>query len=587
MFKGKRIYGLAPLIVRLVFGVLIGVLAVSSCQLTSEPKVRLRIMVDNWGRGSHIKLYLAEMSPGDTLWTTTIRTDGTTGRGRYFLFALDTLSSDTALSMTLGSDFLFFSEEYDFAKFNWDDKMIRSRQLQIDSGICFSKPTLDGGVVYCVQVENDYSGIELTDTVGVYPGEDITELVNPLGWEFERAKFYESGAVSSKWIERFDSLGILRKHGLQQGWSEEGRLTFEMSRKMGRPHGLLRRWSDNGKLLIQAEYSEGKKEGIHREWYLDGRESSVIGYRHDLPHGLWTRYDVKGNLIDSGSYENGTGTLWYANGQKASYQEYLDGKKQGAWFTWFADGVMSSEVHYEDNRKVEVEKHWFKNGQISSEQEYDGTLCHRVWYESGQIRLESCRGSEPRIVKRWYETGQISYERRVDSVQEFIWRPRRGYSPVRDSLMRMADSIRKVNSGELEFGFELEWYVDGTRKSEREFRHDRRKRSYVEYYPNSSKKLEGQYVGRLKVGIWVEWRPQGTKSSETDFSAARDRLTGEVAYKKLFDRNELKSSSGPVSYNGLKVGKWEVFDSSGIASAEQQWKNGVLMEETSIVGDER
>jgi antitoxin component YwqK of YwqJK toxin-antitoxin module len=54
---------------------------------------------------------------------------------------------------------------------------------------------------------------------------------------------------------------------------------------------------------------------------------------------------------------------YYTNGQKASEEFYVDGKKQGKSRGWHDNGQLKSEVHYVDGKEQGRAITWDENGQ--------------------------------------------------------------------------------------------------------------------------------------------------------------------------------------------------------------------------------
>ena len=66
---------------------------------------------------------------------------------------------------------------------------------------------------------------------------------------------------------------------------------------------------------------------------------------------------------------------YYANGQKASEEIYVDGKKQGKSLGWHENGKLKLEVHYIDGKEQGQAITWDENGQKQLEVNYvDGKV---------------------------------------------------------------------------------------------------------------------------------------------------------------------------------------------------------------------
>ncbi len=61
-----------------------------------------------------------------------------------------------------------------------------------------------------------------------------------------------------------------KKHGLHQGWYENGSLDYEYHYVDGKEHGICKSWYENGTLMYKDLYINGKLHGISMAWYENG-----------------------------------------------------------------------------------------------------------------------------------------------------------------------------------------------------------------------------------------------------------------------------------------------------------------------------
>jgi antitoxin component YwqK of YwqJK toxin-antitoxin module len=66
----------------------------------------------------------------------------------------------------------------------------------------------------------------------------------------------------------------------------------------------------------------------------------------------------------------GVVTSFYQNGQKASEEYYVDGKKQGKSIGWHENGQQKLEVNFVDGKEQGKAINWDKNGQKQLEINY-------------------------------------------------------------------------------------------------------------------------------------------------------------------------------------------------------------------------
>ena len=68
-------------------------------------------------------------------------------------------------------------------------------------------------------------------------------------------------------------------------------------------------------------------------------------------------------------------TAFYKNGQKASEEYYVDGKKQGKALGWYRNGQLKLEANYVDGKEQGKTITWDENGQKQLEIDYVEGKC--------------------------------------------------------------------------------------------------------------------------------------------------------------------------------------------------------------------
>lgn len=160
--------------------------------------------------------------------------------------------------------------------------------------------------------------------------------------ESETVFYYPSGAklYTSQWAE-----GV--KHGLSQGFTE------------------------NGEVLFEKRYSKGLEEGAHLYYYRpSGILKSVLNYTTGHLNGSILLYYSNGALLRSSHYEmgkrEGKDLIYYFNGNLKLEAEYRDDLPIGSAKSWYEDGRLEKEVIYFAPGEVARVKQWDRQGNLIS-----------------------------------------------------------------------------------------------------------------------------------------------------------------------------------------------------------------------------
>jgi antitoxin component YwqK of YwqJK toxin-antitoxin module len=72
---------------------------------------------------------------------------------------------------------------------------------------------------------------------------------------------------------------------------------------LGKRDGRWDFFSDKGSVLSTTEFSHGKKQGFSIVKYPNGQIHYRGEYSNDEQVGVWTTYDVKGNVVQEKTYD--------------------------------------------------------------------------------------------------------------------------------------------------------------------------------------------------------------------------------------------------------------------------------------------
>jgi antitoxin component YwqK of YwqJK toxin-antitoxin module len=114
----------------------------------------------------------------------------------------------------------------------------------------------------------------------------------------------------------------------------------------------------------------------------------------------------------------------------------------------------------------------------------------------------------------------------------------------------------------------IEWYDNGTKCSEGEYKEGKQKGKWIYWHTNSTKCSEGEYKGGNKEGKWIYWHANGTKASEGEYKE------GKQEGKWIeWDDDGIKTSEGEYK-EGNKEGTWTNWYENGTKSSEGECKEG-------------
>lgn len=103
---------------------------------------------------------------------------------------------------------------------------------------------------------------------------------------------------------------------------------------------------------------------------------------------------------------------YHANGQLASAEQFLNGRRQGYSKKWFADGLLGFESNFVSGLREGATRSWWYNGMTRSETFYvagksEGVAWH--WYRSGAKfkRFNFVAGKSSGLQQGWRENGKL------------------------------------------------------------------------------------------------------------------------------------------------------------------------------------
>ena len=110
--------------------------------------------------------------------------------------------------------------------------------------------------------------------------------------------------------------------------------------------GKVIKTSQDNVVIIEGIISNGLPDGEWIEWYPNGNKFFSGIYSKGIKDGLFTFYDINGDLKSEIEYKNDVFNGIYKD--QSSEGVYLDGKKNGIWKTYL-NGEVLSEIEYKND----------------------------------------------------------------------------------------------------------------------------------------------------------------------------------------------------------------------------------------------
>jgi antitoxin component YwqK of YwqJK toxin-antitoxin module len=275
--------------------------------------------------------------------------------------------------------------------------------------------------------------------------------------------------------------------------------------------------SDEPAPLPEQEMPEDGSADIIRERYPSGK---VKVERH-------VTQDAEGNYVNHGSWK-----MWDENGTLLADGQYRHNRRHGVWNRWYKgdESKLFSEQPYNQFAGPFVSQAAFEEGQM-----------HGEWliYDSKQRKISQVQ----------FADGQRS--------GKAVWYFPNG-KPMRDTTFRGG-----VIDGELR-----QWNADGKLAVQETYQSGRKLAPKIEYYRNTQKKSEGNY---LHAPVVVQTADDWWNAQLATFTTqGKDERHGTLT---IWYENGQKQRQGDYQYD-LPIGKYVWWYSNGQKALEGTYKNG-------------
>ncbi len=431
----------------------------------------------------------------------------------------------------------------------------------------------------------------LLDSIWIFYDQtgDTTEKINYLfgkknGWYYKYKKDPSVGVyLWSKELYAGD-----RKEGTGYNYFPDGKIQQTIAFNSGKKEGLSKEYDKEGNIVTLLEYnndflvsrerinrsdSKGLKQGEWKEFYPSGRIKTEKTYVDDLLHGYYKEYDIRGRLVFTMLYENGS--IVKSRVEDEPDIEIVNKYDQ--------DGSRIYSGPYRNNVPVGIHREFGKDGKVTNAFMYN---------DNGLLQSEGIIDEAGRFNGKWkdyYSIGKIQAE------GQFSDNRRTGSWKFYDKTGKV-EQIGSFNNGRPD-GLWKWFYDNGSLLREEEYFQGQRDGLFTEYSVTGEVIAQGQYSDGEKNGEW--------KFNSGDFTEEGKYIIGlkDGIWKSYYKSGKIKFKGNFVQGNpdgqqsfyyengrireeqyyqmGIREKTWKKFNEEGLTVLEIAYKNDV---EISING---
>jgi len=342
--------------------------------------------------------------------------------------------------------------------------------------------------------------------------------------------------------------------GLWEEWAEDGTKKSEDNYSDGIKEGYYKEYDNNGNLVIEGEYKEGRRWNgeffINVKWeeygdpvdggYWELSDNGDLG-RFTYSEGVWNGrsliyyydgnkwieenhaagfldgtsvvYDEEENVISSAGYKagklDGKKTEYSADGTKISEYTYSEGIRDGEFVEYHSNGTVSWSGSYEDGNRDGLWEEWFSNGNKRTETTWDEEVfLHQLYYSYTDQDVLISIVEHNALGQRNGEAVFYAADGEVLSQGTYV-----------DNLPWNGNFV--------------DYYYDGTKKSEYQYVNGAKDGGFVEYHSSGTVSWSGSYDEDVLGGLFVYYEIDGTISREETWEDGVC-LTGCIASENQF-----------------------------------------------------
>jgi len=317
-----------------------------------------------------------------------------------------------------------------------------------------------------------------------------------------------------------------------------------------------------------GQHEEGKRSGTWSTFDQEGAVLSMGDYKDDLRDGEWWFWRTDGTPVETGSYSAGkrTGkwTAWYSTCIKEWEGSYEAGQKDGSWNTWWPTGIKREDATWKKGTLDGAWESLWQNGNPDEKGEYGDGNQEGGWqgfWPSGKKFWEGAfkDGWRNGKWKWWKEDG------RPDMEGEYEYQ-----TPVGNWTMWATDTstgLMLKGTGPFDGGhrnglWKWDWEKEGTLESEILYMDDLREGSYLSYWPDGVKRIDGYFVAGVGEFLWTFYHLNGQMSLQESYHQGVP-----VGPSTAWWPDGSKKWEGAY-LEGKKVGIWTYWDEQGNMTTE-------------------
>jgi antitoxin component YwqK of YwqJK toxin-antitoxin module len=361
------------------------------------------------------------------------------------------------------------------------------------------------------------------------------------------------------------------KEGTAYIYYPEGKINQILTYNEGKKEGMSREFDKNGNIITLLEYNndflvsrekinrtdgKGLKQGEWKEFYPSGEIKVEKSFKDDQLHGYYKEYDIKGKLVLTMLYENGSivkskvedepdiqiinkynpaGKLIYsgpyrnqvpvgihrefgADGKVINSKIYNDnglhlsegvvdeaGNRNGKWKDFYPSGKLQAEGQYTENRRSGLWKFYNESEKVEQTGYFNNGRPDGMWkwyYENGSLLREEeyYQGQRDGTYTEYSRSGEIIARGQYsDGERNGEWKFRSGnYIEEGKYIIGLRDGLWKS------------YYQDGSLKFKGNFIQGNADGTHVYYYENGKPKEERYYQMGIKEKTWKKYDEDGT-----------------------------------------------------------------------------
>lgn len=360
--------------------------------------------------------------------------------------------------------------------------------------------------------------------------------------------YYESGQLKSEG-NRVEFL----LEGLWIFYSEEGDTTLTVHYHHDLKNGIRRIFLSDE--IQEDEFTNDVKTGFSRRYDRRYHLLQVIPIVDGYEHGMSPVYDTTGRLIEIITYKKG-----FVNTRESLNRYDAQGRKHGYWKEFYDDFALKSEIYYKHGLRDGYYKVYDKKGNLMTITKYVNDVEQVIASEMKPLQVQH----------EYYPNGRIRREVSFrDGKREGTWREFDEEGNVTSS--QIYHNGRLVLSGVMDTdgtrrGEWVELYPDSTLRAQGQYLNGKRSGEWKFYYQGGMLEQVGNYVNDLYDGVWTWYDEAGNRQKEESF------LDGvpEGPYIE-YDASGTVIATGNY-FDGMKSGHWK--EQAGDVVSEGDYRNG-------------